>query len=107
MNQNYTCFCRVELGFHILSGSGGGAVQCHARRRSGQGTMSAVVCSKRSSSIFGDDLVPSPSSALSPSYHHHHHPAKRALCSPTRRSEVLLHHLFLDMDPQVRHVLAS
>uniref|UniRef100_A0A804NNZ9 Protein kinase domain-containing protein n=1 Tax=Zea mays TaxID=4577 RepID=A0A804NNZ9_MAIZE len=78
------------------NGIGGGA----ARWRSGQGTMSAVVCSKRSSSIFGDDLVPSPSSALSPSYHHHHHPAKRARCSPTRRSEVLLHHLFLDMDPQ-------
>lgn len=64
--------------------------------------MSAVVCGKRSSSIFGDELVPSPSSPPSPS--HHHHPAKRARCSPSRRREGLLHHLltlFPDMDPQL------
>lgn len=64
--------------------------------------MSAVVCGKRSS-IFGDELVASPSSPPSPS--HHHHPAKRARCSPSRRREVLLHHhllpLFPDMDPQL------
>ncbi|OEL25759.1 hypothetical protein BAE44_0013223 [Dichanthelium oligosanthes] len=64
--------------------------------------MSAVVCGKRSSSIFGDELIPSASSPPSPS--HHHHPSKRARCSPVRRREALLHHLlplFPDMDPQL------
>ncbi|RCV05157.1 hypothetical protein SEVIR_1G059600v4 [Setaria viridis] len=64
--------------------------------------MSAVVCGKRSSSIFGDELIPSPSSPPSPP--HHHHPSKRARCSPARRREALLHHLlplFPDMDPQL------
>jgi hypothetical protein len=46
------------------------------------------------------NLVHAPSSPRSPSYHHH--PAKRARCSLTRWSEVLLHHLFPDMDPKVR-----
>jgi hypothetical protein len=44
---------------------------------------------KWSSSIFGDELVRSPSSPMYPS--HHHHPTKRACCSPSR--EVLLCHL--------------
>ncbi|KAF8783881.1 hypothetical protein HU200_000326 [Digitaria exilis] len=64
--------------------------------------MSAVVCGKRSSSIFGDELIPSPSSPPSPT--HHHHPSKRARCSPARRREALLHQLFPlfpDMDPQL------
>jgi len=64
--------------------------------------MSAVVCGKRSSSIFGDELIPSSSSPPSPP--HHHHPSKRARCSPARRREALLHHLlplFPDMDPQL------
>uniref|UniRef100_A0A0D9WSH8 CUE domain-containing protein n=1 Tax=Leersia perrieri TaxID=77586 RepID=A0A0D9WSH8_9ORYZ len=73
--------------------------------------MSAVVCGKRSSSIFADELLP-PSSPPSPHHHHHHHhhPAKRSRCSPHRafddahRREALLHQLFSffpDMDPQV------
>ncbi|PAN04405.1 hypothetical protein PAHAL_1G064500 [Panicum hallii] len=64
--------------------------------------MSAVVCGKRSSSIFGDELIPSSSSPPSPP--HHHHPSKRARCSSARRREALLHHLlplFPDMDPQL------
>ncbi|KAL6888795.1 hypothetical protein ACP4OV_009821 [Aristida adscensionis] len=70
--------------------------------------MSAVVCGKRSSSIFGDELIPSPSSSPSSPPHHHHHPAKRSRCSPSRafdgRREALLHHLraiFPHMDPQL------
>ncbi|KAG2656540.1 hypothetical protein PVAP13_1KG091000 [Panicum virgatum] len=66
--------------------------------------MSAVVCGKRSSSIFGDELIPSSSSPPSPPPPHHHHPSKRARCSPARRREALLHHLlplFPDMDPQL------
>ncbi|KAF8658515.1 hypothetical protein HU200_058971 [Digitaria exilis] len=65
--------------------------------------MSAVVCGKRSSSIFADELLP-PSP---PSPHHHHHPAaKRARRSPPHRGrrEALLLQLasfFPDMDPQV------
>lgn len=64
--------------------------------------MSAVVCGKRSSSIFGDELIPSPSSPPSPS--HHHHPSKRARWSPPRPREALLHQLrarFPNMDPQL------
>ncbi|TVU01994.1 hypothetical protein EJB05_52529 [Eragrostis curvula] len=71
--------------------------------------MSAVVCGKRSSSIFGDELIPSSSSP--PSSPHHHHPSKRFRCSPTRafddaarRREALVHHLlhlFPNMDPQL------
>ncbi|KAG2649028.1 uncharacterized protein LOC120654876 [Panicum virgatum] len=64
--------------------------------------MSAVVCGKRPSSIFGDELIPSSSSPPSPP--HHHHPSKRARCSSARRREALLHHLlplFPDMDPQL------
>jgi len=64
--------------------------------------MSAVVCGKRPSSIFGDELIPSSSSPPSPP--HHHHPSKRARCSPARQREALLHHLlplFPDMDPQL------
>ncbi|GJM90415.1 hypothetical protein PR202_ga06693 [Eleusine coracana subsp. coracana] len=70
--------------------------------------MSAVVCGKRSSSIFGDELIPSSSSPPSP---HHQHPSKRSRCSPTcafddaaRRREALVHHLltlFPHMDPQL------
>ena len=63
--------------------------------------MSAVVCGKRSS-IFGDDLVASPSSPPSPS--HHHHPAKRARCSPSRRREVLLHHHLLSLSLSLGHL---
>ncbi|TVU08287.1 hypothetical protein EJB05_41687 [Eragrostis curvula] len=66
--------------------------------------MSAVVCGKRSSSIFADELLP-PSPPSPHSSHHHHHPAaKRARRSPARRREALLHQLFTlfpDMDPQV------
>ncbi|WVZ77598.1 hypothetical protein U9M48_025451 [Paspalum notatum var. saurae] len=64
--------------------------------------MSAVVCGKRSSSIFGDELIPSSSSPPSPS--HHHHPSKRARWSPARLREALLHqlmHRFPGMDPQL------
>uniref|UniRef100_A0A0A9CUS8 CUE domain-containing protein n=1 Tax=Arundo donax TaxID=35708 RepID=A0A0A9CUS8_ARUDO len=72
--------------------------------------MSAVVCGKRSSSIFADDLIASSSSPPSPP--HHNHPSKRSRCSPThafddaavRRRESLLHHLltrFPHMDPQL------
>uniref|UniRef100_A0A0E0ACD9 CUE domain-containing protein n=1 Tax=Oryza glumipatula TaxID=40148 RepID=A0A0E0ACD9_9ORYZ len=62
--------------------------------------MSAVVCGKRSSAIFADDLLP-PSP---PSPHSHHHPAKRSRRSPHRRREAHLHHLsslFPGMDPQL------
>ncbi|EAZ21997.1 hypothetical protein OsJ_05653 [Oryza sativa Japonica Group] len=72
--------------------------------------MSAVVCGKRSSSIFGDELIPSSPPSPSPP-DHHHHPAKRSRCSPARafdeathRREALLHHLlslFPHMDPQL------
>ncbi|KAL6873433.1 hypothetical protein ACP4OV_013515 [Aristida adscensionis] len=72
--------------------------------------MSAVVCGKRSSSIFADEVLPP--SPPSPHHHHHHHPAaKRARRSPHRagasdgrRREALLHHLialFPHMDPQL------
>ena len=65
--------------------------------------MSAVVCGKRSSSIFADELLP-PSP---PSPHHHHPAAKRSRRSPPhrgRREGLLLQliPLFPDMDPQVR-----
>ncbi|XP_066383373.1 uncharacterized protein [Miscanthus floridulus] len=73
--------------------------------------MSAVVCGKRSSSIFADELLP-PSP---PSPHSSHQPAaKRSRRSPShrgggggsdgRRREALVHHLlalFPDMDPQL------
>ncbi|KAL5212009.1 hypothetical protein ABZP36_022856 [Zizania latifolia] len=69
--------------------------------------MSAVVCGKRSSSIFADELIPSSPSSPPP----HHHPSKRSRCSPARafddaahRREALLHHLlslFPHMDPQL------
>ncbi|KAG8075168.1 hypothetical protein GUJ93_ZPchr0006g43923 [Zizania palustris] len=71
--------------------------------------MSAVVCGKRSSSIFADDLLP-PSPPSPPSHHHgHHHPAKRSRRSPDRafdahRRQELVHQLlsfFPDMDPQL------
>ncbi|XP_006656284.2 uncharacterized protein LOC102709089 [Oryza brachyantha] len=71
--------------------------------------MSAVVCGKRSSSIFADDLLP-PSPPSPHPHHHHHHPAKRSrCCSPHRafdahRREANLHHLislFPGMDPQL------
>ncbi|KAK3130907.1 hypothetical protein QOZ80_6BG0499520 [Eleusine coracana subsp. coracana] len=64
--------------------------------------MSAVVCGKRSSSIFADELLPP--SPPSPHSSHHHPAAKRARRSPHRRREVLLQHLlslFPDMDPQL------
>ncbi|KAG8058307.1 hypothetical protein GUJ93_ZPchr0002g25016 [Zizania palustris] len=69
--------------------------------------MSAVVCGKRSSSIFADELAPSSPSSSPP----HHHTSKRSRCSPARafddaahRREALLHHLlslFPCMDPQL------
>ncbi|PAN23147.1 hypothetical protein PAHAL_4G071200 [Panicum hallii] len=64
--------------------------------------MSAVVCGKRSSSIFADELLP-PSP---PSPHHHHPAAKRSRRSPPhrgRREALLLQliPLFPDMDPQL------
>ncbi|XP_062178637.1 uncharacterized protein LOC133883351 [Phragmites australis] len=71
--------------------------------------MSAVVCGKRSSSIFADELLPP--SPPSPHSHHHHHPAaKRSRRSPPHRAfdghrrGALLHQLlpfFPDMDPQL------
>jgi hypothetical protein len=73
--------------------------------------MSAVVCGKRSSSIFADELLPpSPPSPHSNHHHHLHHQAKRSRFSPHRgfdgahRREALLHQLrafFPDMDPQL------
>jgi hypothetical protein len=73
--------------------------------------MSAVVCGKRSSSIFADELLPpsppSPHSSL------HHPAAKRSRRgSPPhrgRREALLLHliPLFPDMDPQVRLLARS
>ncbi|XP_006646989.1 uncharacterized protein LOC102717037 [Oryza brachyantha] len=73
--------------------------------------MSAVVCGKRSSSIFADELIPSSPPSPSPPPHHHHPPSKRSRCSPARafeeaahRREALLHHLlsiFPCMDPQL------
>jgi hypothetical protein len=63
---------------------------------------------KRSSSIFSDDLVPSPSSPPSPS--HHHHPAKRAHCCSSHWREVLLCQLlplFLDMPHHRRSQVAT
>ncbi|XP_062229368.1 uncharacterized protein LOC133927093 isoform X2 [Phragmites australis] len=70
--------------------------------------MSAVVCGKRSSSIFADELLP-PSPPSPHSSHHHHPAAKRSRRSPHRafdgrRREALLHQLlthFPDMDPQL------
>ncbi|CAL5048902.1 unnamed protein product [Urochloa decumbens] len=66
--------------------------------------MSAVVCGKRSSSIFADELLPP--SPPSPHHHHHQPAAKRSRRSPPHRGrrEALLFQLipiFPDMDPQL------
>ncbi|KAL6603770.1 hypothetical protein ACP70R_044131 [Stipagrostis hirtigluma subsp. patula] len=70
--------------------------------------MSALVCGKRSSSIFADELLPP--SPPSPHSSHHHPAAKRPRRSPhraafdARRREALLNQLvalFPDMDPQL------